>query len=208
MQTCSTCGLSLAADAAFCPVCGTRSAGASGQPAAPAFAGPAPFPPSPTQSVQGQWAGAPVSAVRRRAGSPRHTRLAFWLFAIAGFTLFNAVQWLNRQSLRMVIGLICTRQLTFWIHDLPNGGTILLAVATAAAVVFAILGLLVYLGHAWPLLVGIALYGADLALFLVRIQFRDPMGLFFHALALGVLISGYSAIRQHEGLARQAPSAW
>jgi len=74
----------------------------------------------------------------------------------------------------MVIGLICTRQLTFLIYDRPDGGTILLV----AALVFAILGVLVYEGRDWPLLVGIGFYGADLVLFLVRIQLRDPLGLF------------------------------
>jgi len=215
MATCSTCGLSLAANALFCPVCGTRFTPASGPAPAPAVAGPAPtpaagfaaFPPDHSQSAYGEWSAAPVPTVHHRAGAQRHGRLAFWLFAIAGFTVFNAVQWLNHQSLRMVIGLICTRQLTFLIYDRPDGGTILLAAAIAAGVVFAVLGVLVYQGQAWALLVAIVLYGADLALFLVRIQLRDPMGLFFHALALGVLISGYSAIHRRRSLAQQ-PSAW
>lgn len=206
MATCSTCGLSLAATAVSCPVCGMPSTAASG-PAAP-VAGLAPFPPDHSQSAYGEWAAPSLSKLRGRAGIYRHRRVAFWLFAIAGFTLFNAVQWLNNQSLRMVVGLISTRQLTFLIYNLPNGRTILLAAAIAAAAVFSALGLLVYKGHAWALLVGIILYGADLALFLVRIQLRDPMGLFFHFLALGVLIAGYRAIRRAEGLAQQPPSAW
>jgi hypothetical protein len=207
MATCSTCGLSLAANALFCPVCGTRFTPATGPVATPAAAGLAPFPPDHSQSAYGEWSAAPLPTVHHRAGAQRHGRLAFWLFAIAGFTVFNAVQWINHQNLRMVIGLIATRQLTFLVYDRPNGGTILLAAAIVAGAVFAVLGLLVYQGQAWALLVAIILYGADLALFLVRIQLRDPMGLFFHALALGVLISGYSAIHQRRSLA-QRPSAW
>jgi hypothetical protein len=118
-----------------------------------------------------------------------------WLLMIGGFTLFNAVGWLTKQSLRMVIGLISTRLLTFQIVSLgENGRNIELAAAILAAVVFCGLAFLVYKRQMWALLVGIALYAADFVLFLVAIGTKDMMGLVFHGLATGALIGAYLTV--------------
>jgi hypothetical protein len=132
---------------------------------------------------------------------------AIWLFAIAGFTLFNAVEWLSRESLRMVVGLASTRQLTFLIVDAGTAGKgVLLAAAIVAAAVFTIMGVLVLRGMSWALLVGIVLYAADLVVFVVRVGGRDMVGLFFHLFALAMMITAYRAMLRLESSTMVSPS--
>jgi hypothetical protein len=120
---------------------------------------------------------------------------AFLLLMIGLLTMFNAVQWVTGRSMRMVAGLISTRLLSFAVVNAGLAGRyVMLAAGIAAAVLFAVLGLLVYRGHLWALRVGVLLYVADALVLVIATGTRDVVGFAAHGLVVVALTVGYLVI--------------
>ena len=123
---------------------------------------------------------------------------ANWLYFIAGLSLVNVAVFHFRGNVRFVVGLGYTTVLGILgevFRDVlgPGATVVVVTMQVGISVVFAMFGVFAGKGHAWALVVGMLLYGADTFLFVVE-EYWLSVG--FHVLALVFMFRGLRACRE------------
>jgi hypothetical protein len=143
-----------------------------------------------------------VMAPRAPVNSSSHVRQlksgSSWFFIIGALTLVNSIIAMTGNMTRFVVGLGVTQIIdVFGSHSSSGAGTaIVLGIDLFAVAIFFGIGVFARKGQTWAFIVGMVIYGLDLAALVVlgvMIGFYDWLSIGFHAFALYGIFLGLRA---------------
>lgn len=154
-----------------------------------------PTPAPPTDAAAAATDGAALTPDCTQSINQQTKGAASWLFFVAGATVINAVLWYAGQNMRLLLGLVTTDALMYFMSESGVlGASISTTAIVAGALLFTWLGWQVRQGRMWAIVVAMVVYALDTIVLLVLLGFSDILGLVFHAFVILALFGARRGI--------------